>query len=100
MSGDDDEFKVLMGRIGSRGGRSDSFVNQVLRAMRKPASKVRRWGGKAARGTATRPSAAAVPRSAAAASLALNVVSSSRPVSSATKAAPSAQRRWRPTSPT
>jgi type IV secretory pathway VirD2 relaxase len=34
MSGDDDEFKILLGRIGNR-GRSESFINEVLRAMRK-----------------------------------------------------------------
>jgi hypothetical protein len=34
MNSDDDEFKVLLGRIGNR-GRSESFVNQVLRAIRK-----------------------------------------------------------------
>jgi type IV secretory pathway VirD2 relaxase len=34
MSGDDDEFKILMGRVGDR-GRNESVVNQVLRAMRK-----------------------------------------------------------------
>jgi type IV secretory pathway VirD2 relaxase len=34
MNSDDDEFKILLGRIGDR-GRSESFVNQVLRAMRK-----------------------------------------------------------------
>jgi hypothetical protein len=34
MNSDDDEFKILLGRIGNR-GRSESFVNQVLRAMRK-----------------------------------------------------------------
>jgi hypothetical protein len=34
MNSNDDEFKILLGRIGNR-GRSESFVNQVLRAMRK-----------------------------------------------------------------
>ena len=34
MKSDDDEFKILLGRIGNR-GRRESFVNQVLRAMRK-----------------------------------------------------------------
>jgi type IV secretory pathway VirD2 relaxase len=34
MNSDDYEFKILLGRIGNR-GRSESFVNQVLRAMRK-----------------------------------------------------------------
>ena len=34
MNSDDDEFKILLGRIGNR-GRGESFVNQVLRAMRK-----------------------------------------------------------------
>jgi type IV secretory pathway VirD2 relaxase len=34
MNSNDDEFKILLGRIGNR-GRSESFINQVLRAMRK-----------------------------------------------------------------
>ena len=34
MDNNDDEFKILLGRIGNR-GRSESFVNQVLRARRK-----------------------------------------------------------------
>jgi type IV secretory pathway VirD2 relaxase len=34
VSSDDDEFKILMGRIGNR-GRGESFINEVLRAVRK-----------------------------------------------------------------
>jgi hypothetical protein len=34
MNGNDDEFKILLGRIGNR-GRSESFINEVLRAARK-----------------------------------------------------------------
>jgi type IV secretory pathway VirD2 relaxase len=34
VSGNDDEFEIWLGRIGNR-GRSESFINQVLRAMRK-----------------------------------------------------------------
>jgi hypothetical protein len=34
MSSDDYEFKIMLGRIGNR-GRPESFVNEVLRAMRK-----------------------------------------------------------------
>jgi type IV secretory pathway VirD2 relaxase len=34
MNSDDDEFNVRLGRIGNR-GRSESFVNQVLRAARR-----------------------------------------------------------------
>jgi type IV secretory pathway VirD2 relaxase len=34
MSGDDDEFKILLGRIGNR-DRRESFINEVLRAARK-----------------------------------------------------------------
>jgi hypothetical protein len=34
MNSHDDEFNVRLGRIGNR-GRSESFVNQVLRAARK-----------------------------------------------------------------
>jgi type IV secretory pathway VirD2 relaxase len=34
MNSNDNEFKILLGRIGNR-GRSESFVNQLLRAVRK-----------------------------------------------------------------
>jgi hypothetical protein len=34
MSSNDDEFKILLGRIGDR-GRGESFINQVMRAARK-----------------------------------------------------------------
>ena len=48
MSGDDNEFEILMGRIGNRGHR-ESFINEVLRARRQtgvePGSMTGRRGG-------------------------------------------------------
>jgi type IV secretory pathway VirD2 relaxase len=45
MSSDDYEFKIMLGRIGNR-GRSESFINEVLRAMRKAGSPARGRGGR------------------------------------------------------
>jgi transposase len=47
MNSDDDEFKILLGRIGNR-GRRESFVNQVLRAMRKAGHEGSAAGSKGA----------------------------------------------------
>jgi len=74
MNSDDDEFKILLGRISNR-GRSESFVNQVLRAMRKAGHEGSAAGSRGARGTADRRSGAAGPRSAAAGSLPVTAVS-------------------------
>jgi type IV secretory pathway VirD2 relaxase len=45
MSSDDYEFKIMLGRIGNR-GRSESFINEVLRAMGKAGSPARGRGGR------------------------------------------------------
>src|SRR5262249_21169272 len=39
------EFKILMGRTGNR-GRRESFINEVLRAMRKAGAPARGRGGR------------------------------------------------------
>src|SRR5262249_15571979 len=49
MGGDDDEFKILLGRIGNQDGHK-SFISEVRRAMRK-AGEERVMGG---RGSGTR----------------------------------------------
>ena len=73
MNSNDDEFKILLGRIGNR-GRTESFVNQVLRAMRKAGHEGSAAGS---RGT-PRYGRSAGPRSAAAGSSPPNAASSSR----------------------
>jgi len=45
MSRDDNEFKIFLGPIGKR-GRSESTINQVLRAMRKAGAAARGRGGR------------------------------------------------------
>jgi type IV secretory pathway VirD2 relaxase len=45
MSGDDNEFKILLGRIGNR-GRRGSFINEVLRAARKAGHEAQYATGK------------------------------------------------------
>jgi hypothetical protein len=74
MNSDDDELKIPLGRIGNR-GQCESFVNQVLRAMRKAGHAGSAAGSGGPRGTADRRSGAAGPRSAAAGSLPLTAVS-------------------------
>ena len=39
MSSDDNEFEILVGRIGNR-GRRESFINEVLRAQRQAGVEV------------------------------------------------------------
>jgi type IV secretory pathway VirD2 relaxase len=45
MSSDDDEFKILLGRIGNQ-GRGRSFISEVLRAAKKAGSTTGERGGR------------------------------------------------------
>jgi hypothetical protein len=98
VSSDDNELKILLGRIANR-DRRESLINEVLRARRQagvePGSTTgRRWSGEPPFGVRAR------PHSAAAVCSPPTVASSSRPGWSAIRGAPSARRRCRLTSPT
>jgi hypothetical protein len=64
VNSNDNEFEILMGRIGNR-GRRESFINEVLRDRRQaavePGSQKEGWSG----GRPLRRSGEAAPRSAA-----------------------------------